>query len=364
MPLYLTSFLAIGLALSVLGPALTELRERTDTGIGAIGTLFVGQSAGYLLGSVLAGRLYDRFDGHRVFAGALTLLGVGLATVSTMHSMAGLLLAFFAVGAGAGGADVGANALLMWRLGPAVGPTMNLLHLCFGIGALTTPLFVHLGLGIATISGAVACGIFAVWALRVPAPTPHTAPAREEHSPSRLLAVLAAFFFLYVGLEVGFAGWVNTYGEEVGFSELAAKWVTTVFWIGFTLGRVLSSAVSTRVRPKVVLVVASVATLVASLLLLVGDGRPAVVWAGSFAMGLATAPQFPVMLTYLERRIRVTGSATAWFVGAAGLGALVFPWLIGRWFEASGAAALPAAMVALAILTAGSFAYTNHRLGG
>jgi hypothetical protein len=81
-------------------------------------------------------------------------------------------------------------------------------------------------------------------------------------------------------------------------------------------------------------------------------------------MGLATAPQFPVMLTYLERRIVVTGVATSWFVGAAGLGGLVFPWLIGRWFDARGAVALPWSVLVLAIATFGSFAWSNRRLGG
>jgi hypothetical protein len=69
------------------------------------------------------------------------------------------------------------------------------------------------------------------------------------------------------------------------------------------------------------------------------------------------------MLTYLERRIRVTGYATSWFVGAAGLGGLVFPWLIGRWIDASGPAALPWSMLILGLLTFGSFATTNRRLG-
>jgi fucose permease len=105
-------------------------------------------------------------------------------------------------------------------------------------------------------------------------------------------------------------------------------------------------------------------TILAALVLVGGDGRTAPVWVGVALMGVATAPQFPVMLTYLERRIRVTGSATAWFVGGAGVGGLIFPWLIGRWFDARGAATLPWAMLVLGVLTFGSFGLSNRRLGG
>ena len=64
--LYFVSFLIVGMALSVLGPALTDLREQSGADIADIGILFVGLSAGYLVGSFTGGRLFDRFNGHRV----------------------------------------------------------------------------------------------------------------------------------------------------------------------------------------------------------------------------------------------------------------------------------------------------------
>jgi predicted MFS family arabinose efflux permease len=107
-----------------------------------------------------------------------------------------------------------------------------------------------------------------------------------------------------------------------------------------------------------------VLTVVVAAGLVVGNGHVAPVWIGSAAMGFATAPQFPMMMTYLERRIHVTGMATSWFVGAAGLGGLVFPWAIGRWFGAIGPEALPWSMLVLGVLTVGSFVATDRRLGG
>ena len=144
--LYLTSFLVVGMSLSVLGPALTELRDRSGADIGDIGVLFMGQSLGYICGSILGGRLYDRFDGHRVFAGALAILAVGLIVIPMFDTRAGMFVAFVITGLGASITDLGANALLMWELKAAGGRAMNLLHMFFGVGALLAPLLVYVGL--------------------------------------------------------------------------------------------------------------------------------------------------------------------------------------------------------------------------
>lgn len=365
VPLYWTSFLVVGLSLSILGPALTDLRERTGVGIGSIGVLFVGQSAGYVVGSFAGGRLYDRFGGHHVYAGSLVVAAVGLASVPMLDSVGGLFTSFVLVGAGTAVCDVGANALLLWELGSANVRSMNVLHLCFGVGALSAPLVVYLGLDIAVRGAAALCVLIAAWAVSIPPPS--VRPMNSERHPeqtSRLLGLIALFFFLYVGLEVGFAGWVHTYAEEIDFSELGATWLTATFWIGFTGGRLLSSLVGHLIRPKVVLAGACGTTVVVAVVLVVADGRPAAVWIATALFGLAAAPQFPVMFSYLERRIHITGSATAWFVGGAGLGGLVFPWLIGRWFDASGAAALPWSILVLSVFTVVSFVAADRVLGG
>ena len=67
--LYWGTFFAIGRSVSILGPALTDLREQSGSDIGSISILFVGQALGYIVGPILGGRLFDRYDGHRIFAG-------------------------------------------------------------------------------------------------------------------------------------------------------------------------------------------------------------------------------------------------------------------------------------------------------
>jgi len=112
--LYLVSFLIVGMAMSVLGPALTDLREKSGADIGDIGILFVGQSAGYIIGSFTGGRMFDRFNSHRVFALSLVLLGAGLALVPSFSALGALFATFVLIGFGGSICDLGGNTLLMW----------------------------------------------------------------------------------------------------------------------------------------------------------------------------------------------------------------------------------------------------------
>lgn len=279
VPLYWTTFLVIGLSLSILGPALSELRERSGSTIGSIGVLFVGQSAGYVLGSFAGGRLYDRFRGHHVYVVSLVVMATGLVVVPFLDALPGLFAVFLLVGTGAAVVDVGANALLMWELGSENSRSMNVLHLCFGVGALSAPLFVYVGVDLAVVVAAIVCVLLAGWAVTIPPPLAR--PATDDHHPHqtpRLLLLLATFFFLYVGLEIGFAGWVHTYAEEIDFSAAAATWLTTTFWIGFTAGRLVASAIGHRYRPKHILTLACSVSVAAAALLVVSGGRVAPVW--------------------------------------------------------------------------------------
>jgi len=62
--------------------------------------------------------------------------------------------------------------------------------------------------------------------------------------------------------------------------------------------------------------------------------------------------------------VRLTGSATAWFIGAAGLGGLVIPYAIGFAFDSIGARALPLASLVFSFATLAAFANVNRRFGG
>ncbi len=76
---YYAAFIILGLTSAILGPTLQGLAANTGVLLNEISFLFSARSLGYLCGSILAGRLYDRIPGHRVMASAIGLIALALA---------------------------------------------------------------------------------------------------------------------------------------------------------------------------------------------------------------------------------------------------------------------------------------------
>lgn len=362
VPVYLASFVVIGVTMTFLGPALGEIRDRTGTSVSAAGSLFAAMAIGGIVASLLAGRLVDRMPGHIVHAGCLLMIAAGMLVMPHLGSLLPALVVFAVLGGASAAIDVVDNALLMWHKGADVGRSMNLMHFSFGVGALAGPAIVAAGLAVVSLATSVVAVVLAAWILVVPSPR-RAAVAREEQGDATraVLIVASVFFLLYVGYEVTFAGWVFTYGEATGLSGAAPTVLVTMFWVLFTGGRLLSAVVVGRVRPRTVMVSSLVLAVVAAVVLISGDGAAWAVWPGTMVLGLALAPQFPVMFAYLERRVHLTGSDTSLFIASAGVGGAVFPFATGAVFDAAGASVVPWVVLVLAIAVAGSFVAIDRR---
>ncbi len=93
--IYYLSFICLGAATAVLGPTLQGLATNTDSTLAQISSLFLVCSFGYLLGSLVAGRLYDRLKGHPIMCLALFLLAVMIGVVPRIKLLIFLQTLFF-----------------------------------------------------------------------------------------------------------------------------------------------------------------------------------------------------------------------------------------------------------------------------
>ena len=84
---YYASMLALEFGTAVVGPTLAGLASRTGSSIGTIGIVFTATALGYLFGSLLSGRWFDRLSGHRVLACALLLVAACFAIVPFTGSL-------------------------------------------------------------------------------------------------------------------------------------------------------------------------------------------------------------------------------------------------------------------------------------
>jgi len=342
---YFAAFVALGLTTGSLGPTLPRLAEQTQVGLSAISYVFSARSVGYLLGSNLGGKMIDRRPGNPVMAGMLFAMSIMMALVPLSPRLWFLLIAMFVLGAVEAGVDVGANTLLGWVHGNSVAPFMNAMHSFFGVGALLAPIVVaqvafsnypttHSYFVLALLLLPIA-----ILTLRVPSPVPvilqeHVAPAATNR---RLVFLIGAFLFLYVGAEVGFAGWIFTYAMNLNLgSATAAAYLTSFFWGSLTLGRMLSIPVAARFRPRTILMSSLVGCLLSLAVLMIRSSSFAAILAGTIGLGLSMASIFPTTLSYAGGRIRITGQVTGWFVFGASAGSMLIPLGIGQAFQTVG----------------------------
>jgi len=348
---YCAAFVALGLSHASLGPTLMGLAAQVGTGLVQISYGLGARSAGYLAGSILAGRLYDAVRGHPVLALMLTCIGAGLAMLPEVSVLALLIVLLFVIGVAEGALDVGVNTLIVWVHGHKVGPYMNALHFFFGLGAFLSPIIIAQALplesGIRLAYWVLAALMLpvAVSVVLVPSPlagsTRLAAEGRAQspgHSNDRLLLLLLPlFFFLYVGVEGSFGSWIATYARATGVGdEVTAAYLTSVFWGALTLGRLLSIPLALRFTPRRVLAFDLGICAVSVLVLLLWPGVPLATWVGTFGAGLSMASVFPTTLSLAERHLTITGSITSLFFIGASLGGMALPWVIGQLFERVG----------------------------
>lgn len=368
---YFGGFVALGMVTAVLGPTLPGLADQAHTRVEGISFLFTAHSLGYLIGSFFGGRLYDRVAGHPVMAGTMALMIVALAAIPAIPVLWLLAAAWLLVGMGGGAIDVGGNTLLVWIHGSRVGPYMNALHFFFGVGSFLSPLLVAQALiwtgGIRWTYWTLAVLLIpvALWLARQPSPTAvHQRAATPGGEPTILdtprregltVALIALLLTLYVGAEVSFGGWIYSYALAQGLGSVAsAAYLTSAFWGGLTFGRLLALPVSGRVRPRWIILVDLLGCILSVAVVLVWSGSVVALWAGALGLGVFMASVFPSAITLAERRVRITGQVTAWFLVGASIGGMALPWIIGQLFESVGpemtmAAILAALVLALAV---------------
>lgn len=362
------AFILLGLTTAVTGPTLPELANHTASRIDQISFIFVTGSLGYMVGSWLGGKAYDRLPGNRILPFALIALAVTIAYIPTASQLIFLTLGFLLLGFTQGVIDVGGNTLLIWHHGAGVSPFMNGLHFFFGVGALLSPI---LAAQIFKFTGNIqwVYWLFSLIALPLAAWTWFLKnPSRHEKHTERnetqinylVVGLVVLFFFLYVGAELGYGNWIFTYTItlELG-TPISAAFLTSAFWGFFTVGRLLGIPLAVRVAPTKILFIDLAGCLVALGLVIIGSQSQAALWAGTILLGLSMASVFPTIMTLADSKLHLSGEITGWFLIGAGLGGMVLPWVIGQAFASIGPGIFPilifvdvlANLVILAILT-------------
>jgi FHS family Na+ dependent glucose MFS transporter 1 len=339
---------------AVLGPTLPALAHQTHTPLGRMGWLFLAGAIGYTLGTTLGGRVFDRVHGHPV-------LGVAQLTTAALNVLVPLIPWFWLLlgvvacqGFANGLVNTGANTLLVWTHEEKVGPYMNGLHFCFGVGSFLAPMLV------AQVIGGTGGYRWAYWSLaacatlvslRLLTLSGHPRPAHHHDTGASTLAgarvyyplviPAALFLFFYVGAEVAFSGWVYTYAVTLKLASTeGAAYLTSGFWLSFTLGRLLSIPLATRFTPPQIVLAALCTCLSILAMVIIIPDSSVVLWMAALGLGFGMAPLWPTGFTLAGQSLTLTASVSGMILLGDSFGGVVLPWLVGQVMEVTGPRAL------------------------
>lgn len=354
---YYLSFIILGLTTAITGPSLLTLGEHTSSGYESISFIFIFGSLGYIIGSYLGGRAYDRIPAHKLIVVTLLILGVATALIPLSRSLEVLFSAMFLSGLVSGIIDVGGNTLIIWMHGRKAGPFLNGLHFFFGVGSLIAPFLLGQILPKtgdvlwAYLIFSILCLPAAIWLWFLPDPPRQTNMADENSSapfPLAPVVLIVILFLLYVGLELGFGHWIYTYTLTLGLGTItSAANLNGFFWGSFTLGRLLGVWVSTRLRSQMILYLDILGCAISITTIMLWKESSLALWIGTIGLGISMASIFPTFIILSGERIQITGTITGLFLVGSGAGGMLLPWLLGQIFAHTG----PQAMTTVLLIT-------------
>ena len=337
-------FFLSGIATVLLGPLIPPLRTLWQVSNDEMAWLFPAQFLSAALGSVLSTRDFRR----SLFVGYLSLaLGLlGLAFLVWPWALGAMVL----LGLGLG-LILPATNLLVAHVQPSDrSRAVAKANLIWGLGAASSPMFLALAVDglLKEYLALLAAGSLVVGAHLASAFDRRTFDRIRENEPgpagdvgapstgrdswfSLPHLILAAMFFLYIGVENSIGGWLIDLSEQVGQMGLWAMLVGSGFWASVLVGRALLATGWFRDLSEFSLYTGALALAATGLaLLLFGRAAPALAL-GALLSGFGLAPLFPLSVSFLAELMARDGSRdTGWIFALGSCGGAVLPWLTGR----------------------------------
>jgi MFS transporter, FHS family, glucose/mannose:H+ symporter len=333
------AFVPIGIVTVLLGPLLPTLSARWSLSYSTAGALFPTQFWASTVAVGVSGILVSRFGFRFAMKASLVLTSVSVALLLTGSRLVGMVcVAGYGVGLGLA---VPAANLLVAEVNPERrSAALNTLNFCWSVGAVACPFLVaaaaksgRIPLLLGLVAGfllVVAVGIAAMPSSIVEPTASKDARVTAIHWNQRALPVLGAMFFIYVGTENAFGGWVASYAKSLGNLTATIAVMTPSFFYGWlTLGRWVAPLLL-RVIDEVRLAQAGVLLACTGMAGLIGSHSLAGVIVSACLAGLGLSSVYPITISLLSREFGPAASRVGSVMFTlANLGGGFLPWLVG-----------------------------------
>jgi FHS family glucose/mannose:H+ symporter-like MFS transporter len=336
------AFVPIGMVTVLLGPLLPLLSARWSLDYSQAGSLFTAQFLGSTVGVVFSGAMVSRRGFRFAISVGLFLMAVGVGTLPFSSRSLGVI-SILCYGTGIGLAIPAINLLVAAMNPERRSAALSLLNLSWSVGAVACPFVVataakigQIQLFLVLLAGFLLLVFLGIAAMPSSVVEPATGrnderpEASQVHWSRRSLFVLAALFFLYVGTENGFAGWIASYAKSLGTTSSTLPVMTpSFFFAALMLGRWIAPLVLrktdeiTTARAGLSIACIGMAGLVLS------RTMPLVVTSVSVA-GLGLAAVYPITISRLSQEFGPAAArAGSIMFTMANCGAASLPWIVG-----------------------------------
>lgn len=308
------AFISLGLPDSLLGSGWPAMRGDFGIALSGAGVVSMVITCGTIISSLLSGKLLNRFGTGKVTFFSCFMTAAALLGFSFSPSYIWLIFLALPLGLGAGAVDAGLNTFVA---GHYKAHHMSWLHCFWGVGATLGPILMSGFISredswrkgylcVAIIQFVLVVVLFFTLPLWKKAENgsenvseeEETVYQGEKQSFFKLKGVKFALlsFFFYCGIETTMGLWGSSYLVQVkGVSPSAAAGWISMFFVGITVGRLVSGFITMKVSNKNLIRLGQLICFIGIVVMLL----PLPVFvsiAGFILVGLGCAPIYPCML--------------------------------------------------------------------
>lgn len=358
------AFIGLGLPDSLFGTAWPAIYTEMGLPFSLGSAVTIIMTCGTITSSLFSSRVIAKYGTGKVTAVSTAMTALALLGFSLSGSFLPLCFLAIPLGLGAGAIDTGLNNYVALHY---TSSQMSLLHCFYGIGITISPylmsrlLATHTGWrGGYRVAFFIQLGIALLLFITLPLWNKVAGKEAEEETPAKVLSLkelakipgvknMWLLFLCSCGIESVTNNWGSTFLVEFKSmtADQAAK-IMIFYFVGFTLGRLLSGILATKLSCwKIIRMGMAVMGIAMVLLLLPLPG--ATVAIALFLIGMGNSPLFP-NFTYLTPRnfgVDISQSVIGSQMAASNTGFLVAPLLCGLLGQFLGMGVFPIYLAAL-----------------
>lgn len=336
------AFIALGLPDSLFGTAWPAIYEEFALPFSFGSFITVIMTCGTILSSIMSTRLIVRFGTGKVTAISTALTVLALIGNAFAGSFFSICLLAIPLGLGAGAVDTGLNNYVAIHYSSA---QMSLLHCFFGVGISISPYIMSRFLSMESgwrggyrFAFFIQLAIALILLFTLPLWKKVAAKDSHEEAPMKALSIkelagipgVKTMWLLFVvscAIEYTAGSWGSTYLVEAkGMHADGAAEVVLFYYIGMTVGRLLSGILATKLSCWKIIRFGMI-VLGAAVVILLLPVPAVVISIALFLIGLGNGPMFPnfTYLTPMNFGEDISQSVIGTQMAASSVGIMVVP---------------------------------------